>query len=378
MNYYNEWDPQAAAWLRELIENKLIPEGVVDERSITEVQAKDLKGFTQCHFFAGIGGWPLAPQLAGIPATTRLWTGSPPCQPFSAAGKQLGQFDPRHLAPVFLNLVSECRPAILFGEQVAPAIAKSWMCDLQAHLEGESYAVGFAVLPACGVGAPHKRDRLFFGATSMAYGNDNRQQSGSRRRCSGESPGPGDDVGRSGATDKLADTDGEQRNRGRDERPRRRVESANGSGDLSVADANNARPQRRERMPECADQQLIGAGGVEGGVAQPNGEQQRSHRSARERVNYAPSGREQDPAKTAGFCRDNSTYSHNSFWSDADWLGCRDGKFRAVEPGTLPLANGVPARVGRLRGYGNAIVPQVAAEFIKAFMAAKEETETKA
>lgn len=337
MNYYNEWDPQAAEWLRELIENKLIPEGVVDERSITEVQAKDLKGFTQCHFFAGIGGWPLALQLAGIPATNRLWTGSPPCQPFSAAGKQLGQFDPRHLAPVFLNLVSECRPAILFGEQVAPAIAKSWMCDLQAHLEGESYAVGFAVLPACGVGAPHKRDRLFFGACRLADGDHDRQQSGSRRRRRRESPCPGNDVGRSGTTDKLADTDGKQRNRGGDERSGWRVESANGSSDLIVADADNARSQRRERMSECAVKQSVRARGVEG---RPD--------------------------------------SHNGFWSDADWLGCRDGKFRPVEPGTFPLANGIPARVGRLRGYGNAIVPQVAAEFIKAFMAAKAETETKA
>lgn len=311
MNYYNEWDPQAAAWLRELIENKLIPEGVVDERSITEVQAKDLKGFTQCHFFAGIGGWPLALQLAGIQATTRLWTGSPPCQPFSAAGKQLGQYDPRHLAPVFLGLISQCRPAILFGEQVAPAIAKSWMCDLQTHLEGEGYAVGFAVLPACGVGAPHKRDRLFFGAVSMA-------------------------------------------------------------------DANNARSQRRERMSEGADKQSFGPGSMAGVMAQSDGEQQRSIRRARKRINDVSAGREQDSATLTGFCGDNTTDPHNGFWSDADWLGCRDGKFRPVEPGTFPLANGIPARVGRLRGYGNAIVPQVAAEFIKAFMAAKEETETKA
>ena len=68
----------------------------------------------------------------------------------------------------------------------------------------------------------------------------------------------------------------------------------------------------------------------------------------------------------------------NGFWRDADWLLCRDGRWWPVEPGTFPLADGAPARVGRLRGYGNAIVPQVAAEFIKAFMVAKAETETKA
>lgn len=169
MNYYNEWDKGAAAWLRELIKQGHIPFGVVDERSITEVKPEDLDGFTQCHFFAGIGGWPLALRLAGVSEETPIWTGSPPCQPFSAAGKQLGQFDPRHLAPVFLDLISECHPPVLFGEQVAPAIAKSWMCDLQTHMEREDYAVGFAVLPACSVGAPHKRERLFFGAHRLAH-----------------------------------------------------------------------------------------------------------------------------------------------------------------------------------------------------------------
>lgn len=51
MNYYNEWDKGAAAWLRELIKQGHIPLGVVDERSITEVKPEDLDGFTQCHFF---------------------------------------------------------------------------------------------------------------------------------------------------------------------------------------------------------------------------------------------------------------------------------------------------------------------------------------
>ena len=64
---------------------------------------------------------------------------------------------------------------------------------------------------------------------------------------------------------------------------------------------------------------------------------------------------------------------HFDFWSGAEWRLGQDGKIRPVEPGTFPLAYGIPARVGRLRGYGNAIVPQVAAEFIKAFLGASNE-----
>ena len=126
MNYYNEFDPKAAAWLRQLIAAGLIPPGEVDTRSITDVSPNDLRPFMQCHFFAGIGGWPLALQLAGWPATRPVWTGSCPCQPFSSAGKQLGTADERHLWPVFANLIRECRPSVVFGEQVASAAGRAW------------------------------------------------------------------------------------------------------------------------------------------------------------------------------------------------------------------------------------------------------------
>lgn len=69
-------------------------------------------------------------------------------------------------------------------------------------------------------------------------------------------------------------------------------------------------------------------------------------------------------------CTDCGTGPVNSFWSDADWLHCQDGKWRPVRPGSFPLANGVPARVGRLRAYGNAINIEAAAAFIKSYMAA--------
>nr|UVX56712.1 MAG: C-5 cytosine-specific DNA methylase [Bacteriophage sp.] len=326
-SYYNEWDASAAAWLRELINNKLIPYGYVDERSITEVTPSDLEGFTQCHFFAGIGGWPLALQLAGIPASTQLWTGSPPCQPFSVAGKSLGFDDERHLAPAFLRLIRECKPQLLFGEQVAAAIGKHWLDFVFLNLEDKGYACGSAVLPACSVGAPHKRDRLFFGARQLGDTNSkrhNRQHALLQREGQKDMP----EATRTGEAGR-------------------------------VADANDTRPQGWEGMLERAYKQPAGAGSVEGW-----------------------------------------TNPHHGFWSDADWIGCRDGKFRPVEawtqqmvdgvPGGMghsgdpcvaaafeeigfPLGRDIPARVARLRGYGNAIVPQCAAEFIAAFRGAIED-----
>lgn len=329
-NYYNEIDKGAAAWLRELIHAELIPFGYVDERSIVEVTPSDVQGFTQSHFFAGIGGWSYALQLAGVPSSTRLWTGSPPCQPFSVAGKQLGQLDERHLAPTFMRLVAQCKPPLLFGEQVSAAISKHWLDDLFTELEREGYACGAAVLPAASVGAPHKRDRLFFGAINgLAYPG-----------CFGDNE-----------RDKCSELQG-----------RKDEAKQNGMGGSfsSMADTDNARSQGRGRVPERADQQSAGASGLAGGSNRP-------------------------------------ANPHHGFWSDADWLGCRDGKFRPVEardeslaygfPGGMgcssdpslrkaieeigfPLGTNIPARVARLRGYGNAIVPQVASEFITAFTGA--------
>lgn len=172
VNYYNEFDPQAAQWLRNLIAAGLIPAGDVDERSIEDVRPNDLRGYTQCHFFAGIGGWPLALDLAGWPRDMPAWSGSCPCQPFSAAGKGDGFADERHLWPAWFHLIRECRPNVVFGEQVASAIRHGWLDLVSADLEAEGYAVGSAVLGAHSVGAPHIRQRLYWVGDASGEGLD--------------------------------------------------------------------------------------------------------------------------------------------------------------------------------------------------------------
>lgn len=309
-SYYNDSDPFCADWLRNLIDAGEIPPGDVDERSITDVTAADLDGYAQCHLFAGIAGWPLALRLAGVPPTTPVWTGSCPCQPFSSAGKGLGEKDPRHLWPDFFRLIRECRPPTVLGEQVSAAIKHGWLDRVFADLEGEAYACGAAVLPACSVGAPHIRQRLFWVAD--AVDTDWRRQSESRPetyapsgRCDSSNIATGS------RTDRLGGTNGSQS-------PLGEVQSA-----------------RQER------QAATGAG-----------------------------------------------------WHDYAIVYCRDGKSRRIpdaQSGILPLAHGIPRdlgrrfpqlarmvasaranRVGRLRAYGNAIVPEVAAAFIRAYLEVKE------
>lgn len=160
--YYNEIDPFAAQWLRNLIDAGHIAPGVVDTRSIEEVTPNDLNGFKQCHFFAGIGIWSYALRRAGWADDRHVWTGSCPCQPFSQSGKRAGVTDERHLWPHFHYLIEQCRPEIIFGEQVASKDGLAWFDIVQADLEGAGYAATAFDLCAAGVGAPHIRQRLYW------------------------------------------------------------------------------------------------------------------------------------------------------------------------------------------------------------------------
>lgn len=170
MNYYNEIDPYCVEWLENLIYAGEIPKGHVDARSIVDVDPSDLVGYTQCHFFAGIAGWSFAARLAEWPEDRELWTGSCPCQPFSAIGLRKGEADERHLWPAFYRLVAERKPSVVVGEQVASADGREWLQGVFDDLEDARYAVAGADLCAAGVTAPHIRQRLYW----VGYADDPR------------------------------------------------------------------------------------------------------------------------------------------------------------------------------------------------------------
>lgn len=161
--YYNEFDPYAAQWLRNLIAGGLIAPGDVDERSITEVSPDDLKGYTQCHFFAGIGGWSFALRRAGWVDERPVWTGSCPCQPFSNNGKRQGFEDPRHLWPTWKRLIEKRRPTELFGEQVSSQ--PEWLKLVRSDLVQMDYAMAAIPIEAASAGADHRRERYWIVAS---------------------------------------------------------------------------------------------------------------------------------------------------------------------------------------------------------------------
>jgi DNA (cytosine-5)-methyltransferase 1 len=342
--YYNEFDPKAAAWLRELIRRNLIAPGDVDERSILEVRAADLRGYRQCHFFAGIGGWSYALRLAGWSDERPVWTGSCPCQPFSAAGKREGFADERHLWPVWFGLLAECGPDVVFGEQVSPKRALPWFDLVSTDLESAGYAVGALDTCAAGVGAPHIRQRLYFVADTGGAGANGRF---------GIEGGAGDAL---------------------------RFESAGGGASSLVADAKHAeRRPEHEKYSDARGRHGLGGRGNACELADANETGQREQRSRELSSDGDPSrGREADEpgsqgwgvrlGERAGECAARAPSAVNGFWRDAVWIPCSDGKARATQSGTPPLAHGAPARVVRLRGYGNAIVIEQARAFIEAYM----------
>jgi DNA (cytosine-5)-methyltransferase 1 len=345
--FYNEHDPFAAAWLRELIKTGLIAPGVVDERSIEDVLPNELAGYTQCHFFAGIGVWSYALRLAGWSDDRPVWTGSCPCQPFSAAGQRTGFADERHLWPAWFHLIGQCKPPIIFGEQVASKSADAWIDLVHTDMEAVGYAFGAIPFPSAGIGAPHIRDRLYWLADSAS----GRQSGGLRER--GSSEWPEGSIGRHGAAGGMAESAGD---------------GCAGGWSSGAVEARSA--AGRNAQGQTADERGEFQAGLEGsGVELSGGMADNQCAGSQRGLSGGADTQRQDQHGHAGcggsIVRPGPT---NGFWRDADWLGCKDGKWRPVEPGTFPLANGAVAKMGRLRGYGNAINAVAAQTFITSYL----------
>jgi len=158
--YYNENDEDAAGWIERLIAAGALPAGDVDRRDVRDVRPDDIKGYVQCHFFAGIGGWPAALRSVGWRDDRPVWTASLPCQGLSRAGLRRGFKDPRHLWPDFEKLVAARRPPVLFGEQSTDFPA--WIELVRGDLDSLDYAVAAVPFQAACAGAEHGRPRFYF------------------------------------------------------------------------------------------------------------------------------------------------------------------------------------------------------------------------
>lgn len=408
--FYNEIDPYCVSRLKLLMKQGLIMDGEVDSRSIKDVTKKDLKGFTRAHFFAGIGGWDFALGLAGWPEDRPVWTGSCPCQPFSTAGKGEGYEDPRDLWPVWERLIGESAPDVVLGEQVEKAIAFGWLDRVYRDLEARGYALGSAIIPGVCVNAPHKRDRIWFVGDSEYDGQDaskisRRDAQAIQRGAEGQNGAQQfarTSASRALSGQPLADRDGEFAE-GRGASGARGIAKPANGGKGRPADDTSSLGWGEGRHDDGEDDWLQpNAKGKIRGSGKSLADAARHDAKRRpSKIIQASGGSQGDDSWMYGLSSDagmladrdqsrregrirrwthqerQDLYGHFrrsgsvSPWSTHEWIICGDGKARRVptiESGICLLAYGLPGRVARIKSAGNAIIPQVAAEFIGAFM----------
>src|ERR1700747_1154760 len=383
--FYNEIDAYCCAWLSNLMDAGLITPGIISNESIEDLTPDELNGYDRVHLFAGIGVWDYALRLAGWPSNRPVWTLSCPCQPFSSAGQGVGFDDKRHLWPHAFHLIGQCRPVECIGEQVASKDADPWLDLVQTDLEALGYALGAVPFPSAGVGAPHIRDRLYWVADAELPERRSRDQRGTvidgqeggryksadRTRERGQPCGLADSrrvctrgTARPGETESgrpFGESTGHGHACG--------LDTPNDAGLEGFGSGHQAEGRRIVTAGSvAATGEFSGMGPPDGGgggsekqaaevaryghSAESAGVIRRPFLSARELAEIPFTGPWVDPARNANTCDvDNRRRPGptNGFWRDADWLGCRDGKWRPVSPKPQPLVDGSSESLGRVR-----------------------------
>ena len=278
--------------------------------------------------------WPDIPILGDIknarrpdfPERTDLVCGGFPCQPFSQAGKQQAQDDPRHLWPEMFRIIRELRPTWVCGENVT-GLVRLGLDEVLTDLEGEGYATRTFNIPACATGAPHLRQRLWI----IAHANSESEPDGAfdgnaRQRQLGF------EFGGSEATSYDSDPDDHGSHR-----------------------AKKHKQNTKHRQTELRDKQVCEFGQVGEDVADPKSNfkdglsrkpdkepDQRHTRLEPKCGSNGQSGRRPGPTLADPKC----TGLKQDHWS--------------FEPEVGRLVNGLPNRVPQLRALGNSIIPQIA------------------
>jgi len=306
-------------------------------------------------------------ELANDPERTvpdcDILTAGYPCQPFSVAGKQKGTEDDRHIWPYILRIVAQKRPTWCVFENVHGHIALG-LDQVLADLEAEGYATRTFVVPACGVNAPHRRDRLWIVGNAQHDGSSTAKVGGvNEEDARGASQGQSQTEQSSRASGReddgtLADSEGIIQNGIRGEanqvsdRGNSRLELECGSYRQfsGESEQNVADTQSEQSTPDDNGREQ---GAVsEPKQVQPRGSSSRSYvaNTSGKRGSSGLSGQDEGQE---GFTEELNNRGHRCGWGQTESIW-------SVEPDVGRVAYGVPRRVDRLKGLGNAIVPQIA------------------
>ena len=247
-------------------------------------------------------------------------SGGFPCQPFSVAGKRRGKEDDRYLWPEMCRVISEIRPAWVIGENV-PGIVNLALDTVLSDLESQGYACQTFIIPAAGVDAPHRRERICI----VAY-SGSRRCDGARNICN---------------IRKLQKGTSGQEQAGQIER--------SGKVSADVSHSNTVRcnmwGSERER------------------VQRPNAPRHEANSGCKDVANANRAGLERtEQCKNDGRKIGGGTQSAAGATSERS---SDEGRYWPIEPDVGRVANGIPSRVDRLKCLGNAVVPPQFYPFFK-------------
>jgi DNA (cytosine-5)-methyltransferase 1 len=268
-------------------------------------------------------------------------SGGFPCQPFSQAGRRAGKDDNRYLWPEMLRVISALRPTFVVAENVSGLLSLEdgrVLDEVYSSLEAEAYeTLPPLVLPACAFGARHRRDRIWIIAHAIDRGSQERRPQGfaemERGHREGQAAGDfGAEIAESGSFHPHTESRTRQR------------ETSGTSGHAAFVEQGTTCHASIEGFPDWAG----------GTVGQP------SPLTEFER----PGGEDVDDSEgeRRGVCESaNIGQAEGEINAPSNPSPMRDrSEVREIERDFRGVAHGVSARVDRLKGLGNAIVPQIA------------------
>ena len=284
-------------------------------------------------------------------------TGGFPCQPFSVAGKQKGTDDNRHLWPEMFRIIKEFTPRWVIGENVKGItnIQDGMVFEnVCTDLEGEGYEVRAFNIPAAGVGAPHRRERIWIVANSRRsirgeQSSWNQEGIGSRTSEQTEWSTDSDSITGSSEREKIMANS----NTGRSNGSIKEIQTGRDTSITSSEDVANTN-LNREKWNQPKDRN--------GSRTQQNSQDVADTESSFGNDIQAVAGIGE--STTQEVFGDGSSVRGESAWWD-------------IEPDVGRVAHGLPGRVYRLKGLGNSIIPQIAQEIGNAIIAAEGEEKKK-
>jgi DNA (cytosine-5)-methyltransferase 1 len=334
----------------------------------------------------------------GIPFPDII-TGGFPCQPFSVAGKQKGTSDDRHLWPEMFRIIKAFKPRYVIGENVRgiiniqDGVVFETVCT---DLESEGYEVQPFIIPAAGVGAPHRRERVWIIAVRSnvvnTVGNDEGREISrgdeETRRIQEEHRTEHSTTRKSSRTSEVRNGDNGYENM---ENPRRTLRSR---GELGAADEDETRKENADQLERSSSASRSNVADTESIESNVGGLEQRQRERSGQREVGGASGSDATHTERerlqGGYKRDkgegrqilpSEQNNRGEIRSEARRFsgvsGQKEGSqnWWLVEPNVGRVAHGVSGRVHRLKGLGNSIVPQIAEEIGRAIIKAEHEME---